>query len=116
VENNLVPGDFDRDFARDAGDIQGMLGALSNLTSYQSAENLTNAELLSIGDLDGNGVVNNLDLQPLINLLAVGAAGGGSLVAVPEPSSALIFGMGGLLVLARPAGRRRLPANSYLIQ
>jgi hypothetical protein len=103
VEDNLVPGDFDRNFVRNAGDIQAMLSALSNLTSYQSTKNLNSAELLSIGDLDGNGLINNLDVQSLLNLLAVSASGGGTLAAVPEPSSALILGMGTFLVLARRA-------------
>jgi hypothetical protein len=117
VESNLVPGDFDRNFTRDAADIQAMLGALSNLTNYQSNKNLTGAELLSIGDLDGNGLVNNRDIQSLVNLLATSASGGGSLAAVPEPSSALAFGLGAFLVLARQASRRRpFKPNSYLIQ
>ena len=107
AESNLVPGDFDRNFQRDAGDIQAMLSALSNLTSYRTAKNLTPAELLSVGDLDGNSAITNSDVQSLLNLLALSTASGGSLAAVPEPSSAIMFVGGILLVLTHRVNWRR---------
>jgi hypothetical protein len=59
-----------------------MVAALSDLNAYKSANSLTSAQLLSIGDIDLSGTVTNADLQGLLNLLK---SGSGSLAAVPEP-------------------------------
>jgi hypothetical protein len=47
-------------------------------------------QLVSIGDLDGDGQVSNSDVQGLIIYLANGGAPAGSLTAVPEPSGLLL--------------------------
>jgi hypothetical protein len=49
--------------------------ALSDLPKYSNNNNLTPPEVLGVADLSGDGKVNNLDLQALINDLA---NGGGS--------------------------------------
>ena len=67
------------------------------------------ADLLAIGDINGDGVVNNADLQALLNLLK---SGGGSLAAVPEPSSLAltIFGAIAFLAVALMRANLRRPA------
>ena len=82
----------------DAADILAMQQALANLPGYETAKGLTNAQLLLIGDINGDGVVNNADLQALINLLQ---SGGGSHSAVPEPTSFALLGMGILAAACR---------------
>src|SRR5262249_40076910 len=78
-------GDIDRDGQVNVADIAVAETALADLSGYQATHgNITNAQLLSIGDLNGDGRVTNADLQGLINLLANGG-GSGSLNAVPEP-------------------------------
>jgi len=77
-------GDFNRDGRVTAADIPAMLTALADLKSYRTTSNLSGADLISIGDIDGSGAVSNADVQALLNLLK---PGGGSLAAVPEPAS-----------------------------
>jgi len=86
VVSQLVPGDFSGDGQRDAGDIQAMMTALADLSSYQSNAGLTGDQLRTLGDFNGDTSVDNQDLQGLINNLANGG-GTSSLSAVPEPSA-----------------------------
>jgi hypothetical protein len=67
-----------------------MLTALTDLRGYESANSLNDAQLAAIGDLDGDGKVTNADIQSLIVRLANGG-GSGSLVAVPEPATLVLF-------------------------
>jgi hypothetical protein len=99
IVNNIYtppvrPGDFNLDGHVNAADILAMEQALANLPAYQTANGLTNAQLLAIGDVNGDGKFNNADLQALINLLQTG---GGSTNPVSEPSTfvlaVLAFGM-----------------------
>ena len=108
IDTNFLPGDFSRDSYVDVADIAAMEAALVDLSAYQAMHsNMTSAQLVSIGDLTGDGVVNNADLQGLINLLANGG-GSGSLTAVPEPSTLVLaligLSVGGVLQMRR---RRR---------
>ncbi len=48
-----------------------------------------------MGDLNGDGVVNNADLQALLNLLK---SGGGSSDAVPEPAALVLLVIGALAI------------------
>jgi hypothetical protein len=83
-------GDFNFDHHVDAKDIVAMEVALENVNGYESVNSLTNHDLMQISDINGDGKFNNADLQALVNLLK---AGGGSLDAVPEPSSLLLLAL-----------------------
>ena len=78
-------GDFDRNRTVNAQDLSAMLNALTNLPGYESAGGLSNADLLAIGDLNGDGKITNADIQGLIGLLNGG--GGTGARAVPEPNA-----------------------------
>jgi len=103
----IIPGDFNQDDHVNAADILAMESALTNVSAYESAHNLTSAEFTTLGDLNGDGQVNNADLQALLTLLK---SGGGSTGAVPEPSSLLLLAFGGFALVVRrridPKARR----------
>jgi hypothetical protein len=81
-------GDFNGDGHVDAADILLMEQALANPSSYEAAHNqLTHDELQTIGDINGDGVFNNADMQALLNKLK---SGGGSNNPVPEPSTLVL--------------------------
>ena len=52
IDTNFLPGDFNRDGHVNAADIPAMIAALTDLNAYKSANSLTSAQLLSIGDID----------------------------------------------------------------
>jgi hypothetical protein len=81
-----VLGDLNLDGALTSADVPALLGALTDLNRFKSTNSLSAADLLAIGDINGDGVVNNADLQSLLEKLK---SGGGSLSAVPEPSTLL---------------------------
>ncbi len=87
VSSNYLPGDFNRDGHVNAADILAMETALVGLNGYQSAKGLNAAQLLAIGDINGDGVISNADLQMLLGALK---AGGGSSDPVPEPAALVI--------------------------
>jgi hypothetical protein len=88
-------GDFNFDGQVDAADIQAMESALANLSGFQSANNLSDAQLDAIADVNGDGVINNADLQSLLTVLQ--SEGGPSMASVPEPSA---FALSSLLLVA----------------
>ena len=89
VANAGIPlGDFNRDGHVNAADLPAMLAALTDLNRYLSANSLTDADLLAIGDIDGSGSVTNVDVQALLTLLKTG---GGSVASVPEPASIVLI-------------------------
>ena len=108
----FLPGDFNQDSHRTAADVQAMMNALTNLSSYKSAHAMNDADLLAVGDLNGDHAVSNADLQGLLNLLA---GGGGALQGVPEPGSFLLLGSGGVLLVSYPKLRRRKPDASKVL-
>jgi len=63
-----------------------MMSALADLTAYQWLWGLSTTQLTTLGDLTGEGMVTNADLQGLINNVANGG-GTGSLDVVPEPTA-----------------------------
>src|SRR5262249_15424322 len=94
-----VKGDFDRSAVVDLADVQAMMDALADLSGYSATNHLSVPDdLVVVGYFDGDMKVPNLDLQGLLNLLA-NSSGGGSIAAVPEPTSVAMFCIGGLLVL-----------------
>jgi hypothetical protein len=101
----FLPGDFNQDNHLTVADVSAMTSALTNLSGYESSHSLSVTDLLTIGDLNGDHVVNNADLQGLLNLLVGG--GGGALQSVPEPGSFLLLGCGGALLVSWPRLRRR---------
>ena len=98
-----VRGDFNRDGQVTAADIPAMLAALSDLQTYAANNSLSPTQLVAIGDFDNSGTVSNRDLQGLLDL--VGRRGGGSVAAVPEPSSMLLLGFGALAIAFRRRSR-----------
>jgi autotransporter-associated beta strand protein len=98
----FVPGDFDRDNLLSVVDIQAMLTALADVSAYQAARNLSANDLVSLGDLSGDGLVDNADVQGLMIALA-SAGGGGALAAVPEPPAILlaVLALSGFAMRAR---------------
>jgi fibronectin-binding autotransporter adhesin len=88
------------------GDIGPMLGAMTNQSGYLSTNSLVNSDLLALGDFNSDNKVTNADIQGELNYLA-GLPGGGSLAAVPEPSSIVLAGLA-LPALAYALRRRRV--------
>jgi len=83
-------GDFDLDGQVNAFDIPAMLAALPDLDGFKTASSLSDADLLMIGDVNGDGIVSNADVQALLDLLH---SGGGSVNAVPEPLSIVLMAL-----------------------
>jgi hypothetical protein len=100
VTAGLLPGDFNGDQHVDAADVLAMEQALSNLQGYRTTKGLSAAQLLTLGDLNGDGKVNNADLQILLSDLQ---SGHGSIDSVPEPAPAVLccLALSGLLMLHR---------------
>ena len=98
--NNSKPvkGDFDRNGVVSVADVQAMMTALTDLSGYSATNHLSLPDdLVQLGDFDSDMKVTNLDLQGLLNLLA-NNSGGGSMSAVPEPTSVALICIGGLFV------------------
>ena len=75
---NLVHGDFSFDGTVGPSDVRAMLTALADVPGFEAAHGLTDADWRFIGDMNGDHVVNNLDLQALLTLLVTSAGGGGA--------------------------------------
>jgi hypothetical protein len=75
-------------FARKAleAGIPTMLWALVDLNGYQSPR-LTNAQLLSVADINGHSFANNVDIQAHFAGCEQGVWLRGSMIAVPKPAS-----------------------------
>ncbi len=100
---SLVTGDFNFDGHFDAADIAPMEQALTDGSTFATANNLSAANLTGIGDLNGDGVFNNADLQKMMLELT---AGNGSSQSVPEPTSAAWLEL--VLWRCPPAGCEKL--------
>jgi predicted NAD-dependent protein-ADP-ribosyltransferase YbiA (DUF1768 family)/endonuclease/exonuclease/phosphatase family metal-dependent hydrolase len=81
----LLPllGDMNLDGTRTSADVATMLSAVQDLVSYKTAHSLSNSDLLSIGDINGDQVIDNADVQSLLSLLQSGSGA----TAVPEPTA-----------------------------
>jgi hypothetical protein len=96
-----VRGDFNLDGRLSAADIAGMFDCLSNVSLYESTHGMNDAYLDYIGDLNGDGKVNNADLQSLLFHLLSGK----SFSPVPEPSAWELLVLGGLALTVFMARR-----------
>jgi hypothetical protein len=104
----LLPGDFDRNGRTDAGDIAAMLAALSDSTSYKASQNLSDAQMEVIGDLNNDFAFDNSDLQAFLILIKNGL---GSTSSVPEPATFVLLVAGGGLMLLCRHGRTFIARN-----
>ncbi len=84
-----------------------MMAALVDLSDYKLSQQLSDSQFMLIGDLNGDGQVNNADLQSLISLVANsissgagGFTGDSELASVPEPVASSLMMLGSLGVLA----------------
>ena len=100
----VARGDFDRDTHVTAADIPVMLQALVDLDAYKTAKGLDASGMLAVGDMNGDQVVNNADLQGLLHTLILG---GSPAPTVPEPPgvSLMLFAA---LIFATVRARRGL--------
>ncbi len=87
VPKPSVPGDFSRDGKLTSDDIQAMLLALTDLHAYEDVTGLSEQALVLLGDLNGDGVFNNADVQSLLDMLKPS----GALPAVPEPAAFVLM-------------------------
>ena len=64
-----VAGDFNFDGQLTGADVPAMMAALTDLKTFKQAYGVSDATLLLMGDLNGDHVVNNADLQSLLTKL-----------------------------------------------
>jgi hypothetical protein len=77
-------GDWNLDGHVNVLDVLAMQHAVVNLGGYMSSNSLTSAQVLALGDVDGDHYLTNGDMQALLNLLI---GGGGSLESNAASSS-----------------------------
>ncbi len=112
ISSPQVLGDFDLNGIVNSDDVTAMLKSLKDLTAFKNKNQLSDAELLEIGDLDGSGSVTNRDIQSMLDYLI--SIGGGSFTVVPEPATWVIVfaGMAVLLLMQLRAALRRRVVDS----
>ena len=103
VKSTLL-GDFNQDSRFTGDDLQGMLAAMADLRTFQANHNLADADLIAIGDLNGDQVVTNADLQALINRLMQGTGAAAS--ATPTVNTHTV-------IVSAPAAKTELPINLH---
>jgi hypothetical protein len=83
-------GDLNLDGLMTNADIQAMLDAVADPTAYETAHNLTAANLVTLGDFNHDGDFSSADISPMLDFLARG----GGLQGVPEPASVILIALG----------------------
>src|SRR5262249_39707610 len=83
-----LKGDVTIDGQRDVADVMAMMGALADLSTYQTSRGLSNADTTTIFDTDGDTKATNADIQGLLMLLATGGGGGSGSSAGASSSEA----------------------------
>jgi hypothetical protein len=104
----ITPGDFNLDGQVNVADVSAMLTAMSDVTAFKGS--VSDSDFTMLGNFDTDSIVTNKDVEGLIVSLA-NSTGGGSLSAVPEPSTWALFTLGGLAIAAsarRRTARRKL--------
>ena len=89
----LMKGDVNGDNQVTSADINALLVALADPVKYATTHNLFASDVAYVGDYDNDGFFTNRDIQPLLDFIA-SQPGGGSLTAVPEPSSLALLALG----------------------
>ena len=85
IQVNYLQGDINLDGHRDGADIVAFMQAITDLSGYQTQQVLSNQNLLTIADINGDGEVNNSDLQYLLNLVIGGGSSASAGMAVTQP-------------------------------
>jgi hypothetical protein len=111
---------------RDGINLDGVVNGLD--ISAVASHWLETGQAAINGDANGDGVVNGLDIALIAShWLQTGAGGGGTGMAVPEPSAIMLATIGALALLAsarafrgalgcpRNCGEKLLPANSLRV-
>lgn len=103
-------GDIDQDTHVSVSDISAEMRALTNKDAYRAQyfgmASDPAGDVAFILNVNGDQSADNLDIQAQIVLVANLGAGGGSLTAVPEPST-LVLAAVAALAATGTAGRRR---------
>jgi autotransporter-associated beta strand protein len=102
----MVQGDYNQNGVFDPGDISAMLKALTDLKAYAISKQISDGDVVAIGDFDSSGTVTNADIQPLLDLAI--NSGFGSVATVPEPASITLLLAGGVAICTCRGKRRRL--------
>ena len=89
IQVNYLQGDINLDGHRDGADVVAFMQVITDLSGYQTQQVLSNQNLLTIADINGDGEVNNSDLQYLLNLvIGGGSASAGGAIAQPQNRAA----------------------------
>jgi dockerin type I repeat protein/PEP-CTERM motif-containing protein len=97
MAHRLPFADFNNDGRLTGADLTMMQQALADPQAYEAAHFLTADDFTALADANGDGVVNNGDLQAMIKTLKTGESFG----AIPEPSALVLLALGGAGLLIR---------------